>query len=173
MEICYWHQQFSVYRQIQKRDNITKYLCKVVSWKITILWQSETKLISFWMAQNVHKENEVGLKRLINLIFWRQDVQNTRHKNEILSNLSLIIEILLWLFQTSKLYRKPASWNLWEQKFPVPFLLITLRKNLKIFLKTSSSTSGSLLHGRFYSLPNDFKNSWFMWKDNLINNNSL
>lgn len=81
------------------------------------------------MAQN--KENEVGPKCLINLIFWLQGVQNTRHKNEILSNFSLIVEIPLWLFQTSQLYGEPASWNLWEQKFPVPFLLITLRKNLQ------------------------------------------
>lgn len=60
------------------------------------------------MAQNVYKENEVTPKYLINLIFLLQDVQNTRHKNEILSNLSLIIEIPLWLFQTGQLDREPA-----------------------------------------------------------------
>lgn len=157
MEIHYSHQQFSTYRQTQRSDNFTKYFCKVVSWKETILWQPETKLISFSMAQDLYKENEVSPKCLINLTFWLQDVQNTRQKNEMLSNFSLIIEIALQLFQTSQLYREPASWNLWEQKFPVLFLLITLRKKSTVS-KTSFTTSGSLFKGRFYSLPNDFKN---------------
>lgn len=93
------------------------------------------------MAQNSYKENEVGPECLTNLIFWPQYAQNTRHKNEILRNFTLIIEIPLWFFQTSQLYREPASWNLWERIFPLPFLLITLRKKFTIS-KTNSSTSG-------------------------------
>lgn len=147
------HQQFSAYRQTQENDNFAKYLCKAVSWKDIILWQSKTKLIFFWMAQNLYKKNEVGPKCLINLIFWLQDVQSTRHKNEILSNFSLIIEIPLWLFQTSQLYRGSPSWNLWEQKFPVPFLVTTLRKIYNFINKLFYFW---FLHGRFYSLSKDF-----------------
>lgn len=70
------------------------------------MWQSEAKLISSSMDQDLCRKNEVTAKYLINLMFRLQDLQSDRHKNVMVSNLLLITKIPLKQFQTSQLHRE-------------------------------------------------------------------